>query len=190
MPISSPLPPPASSPLSPCRCRFPPHHRRLPCESLYEDEEFVQRQLLALVSPKVFFYLGELNGALSYALGAGPLFDVSDDSDYAQTLLAKALDEHTAIQSRATGEEKTMYSGCRLLWKGCWTSTEVLRYSIWCWKVSEDAKPRCQDHLYSAREKCFIEFIYGSRKLVRSKLEAPLPAMKFSEKLKSSCHFP
>ena len=38
-------------------------------------------------SPKVFFYLAELHGALSYALGAGPLFDVSDDSDYAQTLL-------------------------------------------------------------------------------------------------------
>lgn len=56
-------------------------------ESLYEDEEFVQRQLLALVAPMVFFYLAELNGALSYALGGGPLFDVSDDSDYAQTLL-------------------------------------------------------------------------------------------------------
>ena len=35
----------------------------------------------------MFFYLAELNGALSYALGGGPLFDVSDDSDYAQTLL-------------------------------------------------------------------------------------------------------
>jgi hypothetical protein len=32
---------------------------------------------------------------------------------------------------------------------------------------------------FIAREKCFIEFIYGSRKLVRSKLEAPLPAIKF-----------
>ena len=56
-------------------------------KSLYEDEEFVQRQLLALVAPMVFFYLAELNGALSYALGGGPLFDVSDDSNYAQTLL-------------------------------------------------------------------------------------------------------
>jgi len=32
---------------------------------------------------------------------------------------------------------------------------------------------------FIAREKCFIEFIYGSRKLVPSKLEAPLPAIKF-----------
>ncbi|CAL5003295.1 unnamed protein product [Urochloa decumbens] len=77
-------------------------------ESLYEDEEFDQRQLAALVASKVFFYLGELNDSLSYALGAGALFDVSDDSDYAQTLLAKALDEYAAIQSRAAGEDKTM----------------------------------------------------------------------------------
>jgi hypothetical protein len=35
----------------------------------------------------VFYYLGELNDALSYALGAGPLFDVSEDTDYAHTLL-------------------------------------------------------------------------------------------------------
>ncbi|XP_062191510.1 26S proteasome non-ATPase regulatory subunit 1 homolog A-like [Phragmites australis] len=80
-------------------------------ESLYEDEEFDQRQLAAVVASKVFFYLGELNDALSYALGAGPLFDVFDDSDYAQTLLAKALDEYSTIRSKAskaTEEEETM----------------------------------------------------------------------------------
>lgn len=63
-------------------------------ESLYEDEEFDQRQLAALVASKVFFYLGELNDALSYALGAGALFDVSDDSDYAQTLLGERSHLH------------------------------------------------------------------------------------------------
>ncbi|MQL74860.1 hypothetical protein Taro_007243 [Colocasia esculenta] len=69
-------------------------------ESLYEDEEFEQRQLAALVASKVFYYLGELNDSLSYALGAGPLFDVSEDSDYAHTLLAKALDEYANIKSK------------------------------------------------------------------------------------------
>ncbi|KAJ4792097.1 26S proteasome non-ATPase regulatory subunit 1 [Rhynchospora pubera] len=69
-------------------------------ESLYEDEEFDQRQLAALVVSKVFYYLGELNDALSYALGAGPLFDVSEDTDYAHTLLAKALDEYAAVRLR------------------------------------------------------------------------------------------
>jgi 26S proteasome regulatory subunit N2 len=68
---------------------------------LYEDEEFDQRQLAALVVSKVFYYLGELNDSLSYALGAGPLFDVADDSDYAHALLAKALDEYASIKTRA-----------------------------------------------------------------------------------------
>ncbi|XWS09133.1 hypothetical protein CRYUN_Cryun40dG0059800 [Craigia yunnanensis] len=72
-------------------------------ESLYEDEEFGQhqRQLAALLVSKVFYYLGELNDSLSYALGAGPLFDVSKDSDYVHTLLAKAIDEYASLQSKA-----------------------------------------------------------------------------------------
>ncbi|KAL3724585.1 hypothetical protein ACJRO7_029711 [Eucalyptus globulus] len=72
-------------------------------ESLYEDEEFDQhqRQLAALLVSKVFYYLGELNDSLSYALGAGSLFDVSDDSDYVHTLLSKAIDEYASLKTRA-----------------------------------------------------------------------------------------
>ncbi|KAK2643941.1 hypothetical protein Ddye_019136 [Dipteronia dyeriana] len=72
-------------------------------ESLYEDEEFDQhqRQLAALLVSKVFYYLGELNDSLSYALGASSLFDVSEDSDYVHTLLAKAIDEYASIKSKA-----------------------------------------------------------------------------------------
>lgn len=46
--------------------------------------------------PQVFYYLGELNDSLSYALGAGSLFDVSEDSDYVHTLLGKN-DQHFAL---------------------------------------------------------------------------------------------
>ncbi|KAF5452137.1 hypothetical protein F2P56_027170 [Juglans regia] len=72
-------------------------------ESLYEDEEFDQhqRQLAALLVSKVFYYLSELNDALSYALGAGSLFDVSEDSDYVHTLLAKAIDEYASLKTKA-----------------------------------------------------------------------------------------
>ncbi|XP_050372736.1 26S proteasome non-ATPase regulatory subunit 1 homolog A-like [Argentina anserina] len=72
-------------------------------ESLYEDEEFGQhqRQLAALLVSKVFYYLGELNDSLSYALGAGPLFDVSEDSYYIHTLLAKAIDEYASLKCKA-----------------------------------------------------------------------------------------
>ncbi|XP_013636210.1 PREDICTED: 26S proteasome non-ATPase regulatory subunit 1 homolog A-like isoform X2 [Brassica oleracea var. oleracea] len=72
-------------------------------ESLYEDEEFDmhQRQLAALLVSKVFYYLGELNDSLSYALGAGPQFDVSEDTDYFHTLLAKAIDEYASLRLKA-----------------------------------------------------------------------------------------
>ncbi|KAF3636701.1 26S proteasome non-ATPase regulatory subunit 1 -like protein A [Capsicum annuum] len=70
-------------------------------ESLYEDEEFDQRQLAALVASKVFYHLGEHNDSLSYALGAGTLFDVNEDSDYVHTVLAKALDEYASHRNRA-----------------------------------------------------------------------------------------
>ncbi|XP_009764531.1 26S proteasome non-ATPase regulatory subunit 1 homolog A-like [Nicotiana tabacum] len=70
-------------------------------ESLYEDEEFDQRQLAALVASKVFYHLGEHNDSLSYALGAGPLFDVSEDTDYVHTVLAKALDEYASHKTKA-----------------------------------------------------------------------------------------
>ena len=71
---------------------------------MYEDEEFDQRQLAALVASKVFFHLGELNDALSYALGAGALFDVADDSDYAQTLLGEGSHQHYDLFLIATVE--------------------------------------------------------------------------------------
>ena len=49
---------------------------------------FIDNQLPTFNS-QVFYYLGELNDSLSYALGAGSLFDVSEDSDYIHTLLGK-----------------------------------------------------------------------------------------------------
>jgi len=65
-------------------------------ESLYEDEGFASRPLAALVASKVYFYLGELSDALSFALGARELFDVDEPSEYVETLLSKAIDEYCA----------------------------------------------------------------------------------------------
>ncbi|EOA39573.1 hypothetical protein CARUB_v10008193mg [Capsella rubella] len=85
-------------------------------ESLYEDEEFDQhqRQLAALLVSKVFYYLGELNDSLSYALGAGSLFDVSEDSDYVHTLLAKAIDEYAILRSKAVESSEVVEIDPRL----------------------------------------------------------------------------
>lgn len=38
---------------------------------------------------QVFYHLGELDDALSYALGAGALFDLSERSEYVETILGE-----------------------------------------------------------------------------------------------------
>ena len=39
----------------------------------------------------MFYHLGELDDALSYALGAGKLFDINEQSEYVQTTLGTPL---------------------------------------------------------------------------------------------------
>jgi 26S proteasome regulatory subunit N2 len=48
----------------------------------------------AALGLQVFYHLGELDSALTYALGAGSLFNVNDTSDYVQTLVG----EHALLQ--------------------------------------------------------------------------------------------
>lgn len=57
-------------------------------EELYEDESFPDRQLAALVASKVYYHLGALDEALTFALGAGNLFNVDDVQDqYVETII-------------------------------------------------------------------------------------------------------
>ena len=42
----------------------------------------------------MFYHLGELNDALTYALGAGALFDVNEESEFVTTLLGAAPRRH------------------------------------------------------------------------------------------------
>ena len=76
-------------------------------EAFAEDDGFAERQLASLLASKarggvaagcrlrnltgspsqVFYHLGELNDALTYALGAGALFDVTEESEFVTTLL-------------------------------------------------------------------------------------------------------
>ncbi|KAL0159320.1 hypothetical protein M9458_043045, partial [Cirrhinus mrigala] len=56
-------------------------------EVLYEDETFRSREFAALVASKVFYHLGAFEESLNYALGAGDLFNVNDDSEYVETII-------------------------------------------------------------------------------------------------------
>uniref|UniRef100_A0A6I8RPL9 26S proteasome non-ATPase regulatory subunit 1 n=1 Tax=Xenopus tropicalis TaxID=8364 RepID=A0A6I8RPL9_XENTR len=64
-------------------------------EVLYEDENFRSRQFAALVASKVFYHLGAFEESLNYALGAGDLFNVNDNSEYVETIIAKCIDHYT-----------------------------------------------------------------------------------------------
>ena len=43
--------------------------------------------------PQVFYHLGDLDDALTYALLAGPKFDVADTGDYVQSVLGECVGE-------------------------------------------------------------------------------------------------
>uniref|UniRef100_A0AAQ5Z1N9 26S proteasome non-ATPase regulatory subunit 1 n=1 Tax=Amphiprion ocellaris TaxID=80972 RepID=A0AAQ5Z1N9_AMPOC len=67
-------------------------------EVLYEDETFRSRSFAALVASKVFYHLGAFEESLNYALGAGELFSVTDDSEYVETIIAKCIDHYTKLR--------------------------------------------------------------------------------------------
>nr|CAI5825689.1 unnamed protein product [Callosobruchus analis] len=64
-------------------------------EILHEDKIFQQHQLAALVASKVYYHLGAFEDSVTYALGAGDLFDVNARSEYVETILAKCIDYYT-----------------------------------------------------------------------------------------------
>ncbi|WFC98642.1 proteasome regulatory particle base subunit [Malassezia yamatoensis] len=65
-------------------------------EELYEDESFSDRAVAALVASKIYFYLGEFDDALNFALGAGSLFNVEHQDEYVETVVSKAIDTYIA----------------------------------------------------------------------------------------------
>lgn len=66
-------------------------------EVLYEDETFRSREFAALVASKVFYHLGAFEESLNYALGAGDLFNVTDDSEYVETIIGEWSNKNTSL---------------------------------------------------------------------------------------------
>ena len=54
---------------------------------LYENEQFKDRDLAALVASKVYYHLGSFENALQYALGANKLFNVDESTEYVETII-------------------------------------------------------------------------------------------------------
>ncbi|XP_011503655.1 PREDICTED: 26S proteasome non-ATPase regulatory subunit 1 [Ceratosolen solmsi marchali] len=64
-------------------------------EILHEDRNFNHHELAALVASKVYYHLGSFEDSLTYALGAGELFDVNARNEYVDTIIAKCIDFYT-----------------------------------------------------------------------------------------------
>ena len=73
-------------------------------EALFESNELPKdaRDLAALVSSKVYYYLGEYDEALSFALGAGKAFEGERSNEgseeYVETILSKAIDRYIDLR--------------------------------------------------------------------------------------------
>ncbi|XP_065075049.1 26S proteasome non-ATPase regulatory subunit 1 [Ochlerotatus camptorhynchus] len=67
-------------------------------EILHEDKGFAQHDLAALVASKVYYHLGSFEDSLTYALGAGDLFDVNARNEYVDTIIAKCIDHYTHLR--------------------------------------------------------------------------------------------
>ncbi|KAJ9661094.1 proteasome regulatory particle base subunit [Coniosporium apollinis] len=68
-------------------------------EALYEDESFPHRELAALVAAKVYYQLGEYNESMTFALGAGKLFNIDNPGEFEDTILAKCVDTYIALSA-------------------------------------------------------------------------------------------
>ncbi|XP_041353405.1 26S proteasome non-ATPase regulatory subunit 1-like [Gigantopelta aegis] len=77
-------------------------------EVLYEDPNFKHRQMAALVASKVYYHLGAFEESLTYALGAGDLFNVNDTSEFVETTIAKCIDHYTklCVENAECGEDE------------------------------------------------------------------------------------
>jgi 26S proteasome regulatory subunit N2 len=58
-----------------------------------DDDNFQDRELVALLLAKIYFYLNEYDEALSYALRAGKNFEINSQqqSDFTEILINKAI---------------------------------------------------------------------------------------------------
>ncbi|KAL5495465.1 RPN2 [Sanghuangporus weigelae] len=81
-------------------------------ESLYESKELQKeaRDSAALLASKVYYFLGEHDEALSFALGAGPAFEaesrVPGSEEYIETVVSKAIDRYVELRSDEASAKK------------------------------------------------------------------------------------
>ncbi|POS84866.1 ARM repeat-containing protein [Erysiphe pulchra] len=79
-------------------------------ETLYEDKEFSERQLAALVLAKVYYHLQEYDDSMIFALGAGDLFQFDNQGEFEETIISKCIDTYISISA---AQHKAPYTALR-----------------------------------------------------------------------------
>ena len=80
---------------------------------LAKDTTFSERALASIVAAKINFHLGALENALHYALAAGSVFNVDEQSQFAITLRALCIDEYIAMRSNPESKTESVVSEYR-----------------------------------------------------------------------------
>ncbi|KAJ3101281.1 proteasome regulatory particle base subunit [Phlyctochytrium planicorne] len=97
-------------------------------EILYENEAFKERKLAALVASKVYFHLGELEDSLTFALGAGDLFEsTANKKEYIETIISKAIDTYIALKNEdpeASAIDPRLEAVVEAVFKRCYADGE------------------------------------------------------------------
>ncbi|PUU77052.1 armadillo-type protein [Tuber borchii] len=120
-------------------------------EVLYEDDQFSERNLAALVASKVYYHLGEYDESMMFALGAGDLFDITAKSEYVETIISKCIDKYIVINSHndslssATGSSNIDDPSFAV------SGTKKDAQSV----VPQKADPRLQDIVERMFRKCY-----------------------------------
>ncbi|KAI9894905.1 MAG: proteasome regulatory particle base subunit [Vezdaea aestivalis] len=68
-------------------------------EALYEDDNFPEQGLAALVAAKVFYHLQAYNESMKFALGAGNLFRLDKQGEFEETIISKCIDTYIAMSA-------------------------------------------------------------------------------------------
>ncbi|ESZ91093.1 26S proteasome regulatory subunit rpn2 [Sclerotinia borealis F-4128] len=69
-------------------------------EALYEDESFPERRLASLVLAKVYFHLQAYNESMTFALGAGDLFQLDEAGEFEETIISKCVDTYISVSAQ------------------------------------------------------------------------------------------
>lgn len=70
-------------------------------ETFYENGDFEARELAALIAAKVYFQIGAMDESLTYALSAGDYFNISESSEFVETIAMQCFDTYIEYRQKA-----------------------------------------------------------------------------------------